>query len=172
MCLETKNKTREVIMKRFIAFLMLLAMLTGVLSACGGDSTGSTTTTNPPAASFMVSLDADANILIDGDSEILVAAGEAAEFTISVDKGYYVNYISTGTYDPATGKVRLENVQEDTVITITTAVDTGVTVSITGEHFTASPSSKDVKRGEDAEFVLNVENGYVVVSVDICHIRN
>ncbi len=148
---------------RFLALLMLVAMLMGVLSACGE---AETTTTQPPVT-YMVVLDADENFTVEGSSQQWVAEGQTAEFSVRVNSGYEVSYLSGGTYDPAAGKLTIENITDNTIITMRSAVATGVAVSITGEHFTVDgPTYVRVDKGETVEFMLGIEKGYTVVSVE------
>lgn len=146
---------------RFFALLLVLTMLLGMLAACDGSS--DSTTLLPD---YQVSVIVDENLVIEGDALQVVAQGGTAEFTIKANDGFMVDYVSGGVYDYVSGKLRVDNVMADMVITVSSTEAVGVAVALSGEHFTADQNYQRVDKGQNAEFIVTLEEGYTLVSVD------
>lgn len=91
----------------FLALAMMLSLAACTIPGGGGDNGDDDNTT------YKVMVIEDEGMFIASKNPMTVKKGETATFDVIVDSYYLIHSVSGGTYDRATGKLTVENVQSD-----------------------------------------------------------
>ena len=167
---------------RLLAAVLLMAMLVPALASCGvseepttnPDATtntpsGTTSTTTEQPTSCVVSIVLDEHSQLnspDAPTSKTVPYGGNVTFYVFPQSGYMITSVSGATYDADSGKVKLENVTQDTQIVVETARAGKIDVTLTGSNFTAEGGNKqETTAGQTVTFKLTPAAGYVISGV-------
>ena len=120
------------------------------------------------AENVAVSIATDASFSVNGSTYVRVEKGSTVEFVLVVDKDYVVVSVDGGVYDAATGKITVANVQQDTRVTVTTALKGNVVkISFTGNNFSFNQTGNTInaEKGQPFSIFPILDKGYGIVSV-------
>ena len=97
-------------MKKRLLLVLLFAAALLILVSCGTDATD-----NEPKT-YRVMVGVSEGFSVTGQNPIEVNEGGTAEFDIKLSSGYAFVSVSHGSYDEATGKLKIENVTSRTTV--------------------------------------------------------
>ncbi|MBP5209550.1 MAG: leucine-rich repeat protein, partial [Clostridia bacterium] len=125
--------------------------------------TADTVLTVTTAPAFSVSI-AGEHITVTGRTEIRVAAGGTAVFSVAPEVGYEITAVSAGDYDDAAHTLTVSPVNADVAVTVTTQQSSVpvYTVALTSKaHMTIdSPASVQVVQGGTVVFDVTTDRGW------------
>ena len=99
-------------MKKVLLLALLLIASLALLLACGEDTPDTETT-------YRVMVGVSEGFTVKSPNPLEVKKGESAEFDIAIESGYAFVSVSHGTYDEATGKLKIDNVSARTTVQFT-----------------------------------------------------
>ncbi len=99
-------------MKKVLLLVFLLISSLTLLLSCGEDTPDTETT-------HRVMVGVSEGFSVTSQNPIDVKKGESAEFDIAIESGYVFVSVSHGTYDEATGKLKIDNVTARTSVQFT-----------------------------------------------------
>lgn len=169
-------------MKRILSLILCIVLLAFSLSSCTelltsikGSGTTAPTTTAPTTTAptttaptttapteYTVTLTAGSQYNIIGEASKTVTSGGTVSFRVLPRGRDYVLEFSAGEYDEDSGTLTLQNVTQNTTISVTArlSADAYYTVSVVGEGFTVDgDSTLTVARYGSAEFKLVPDEG-------------
>ena len=100
-------------MKNKVIFLILLIIALLAFTACN------TTPPDEDPETVRVMVGVSEGFSVESTNPLDVVKGQSAEFTVKLESGYAFSSVSHGTYDPASGKLRIESVTERTMVDFT-----------------------------------------------------
>lgn len=143
----------------------LMLVFCSMLVSCGDDNT------DPNAGKHKVRVSCELGAGVVGDSIIYVGDGEDAVFDIKIDDGYAFDHVSSGRYDPATGKLTVSAVRSDMNIDLfvdkVENVRYDVKLKLGDFVSTVGSDSTTVGYNGEASFRLSFADGYVFGSSSV-----
>lgn len=114
----------------------------------------------------MISVEESSEYIIKSENPIEIPRGETANFEITFHDNYDYVSSSNGTYDSVTGFLTIDNVQYSQTIYIDCVEMVIVTLATPEDcHFiVTSENPVRIKKGANASFDINFEEGYVFES--------
>jgi len=168
---KPKHHRKDFPMKKHLPVLLLLllslACVVALVACDTGNQPDATTTAGEDKGPYTVSLlvEPGSRVTVSGLTTKLINHGQTAEFSVKVQDGYYLE-CSAGEYDPASERLTLSNVTEDTEIVISTVFATCTVSILPGEHFTVTGDmSKLIAVGGNHSFTVTPEKGWRIASV-------
>lgn len=99
-------------MKKVLLLVLLLIASLTLLLACGEDTPDTET-------AYRVMVGVSEGFSVTSQNPVEVKKGESAEFDIAIESGYVFVSVSHGSYDEASGKLKIDNVTARTTVQFT-----------------------------------------------------
>ncbi|WP_231137080.1 InlB B-repeat-containing protein [Shewanella putrefaciens] len=152
--------------------IALFAMLSGILSGCGGDDAGANPSPEQPDNGGGVTRVTISSVASEGGSilpaQLELNKGGSASFVISANPGYSIDQITGCDGERQGDSYQVKNVQQSCQITPTfTRNRYQIDTKITGNG-QIIPTQLQLEYGQQGQFTLTPQTGFVIANVTGC----